>query len=38
MDRAIATFGLRLKIPQNVLERAKLVLTDVKAYGLEEIC
>lgn len=31
-DRATATFGKHLKIPQNVTERARIVLTDAQAY------
>lgn len=32
MDRAIATFGLRLRLSPSLLERAKLVLYDPQAY------
>lgn len=32
-DKTVAAFGKRLKIPQSVLERAKLVLTDRKGYN-----
>jgi hypothetical protein len=32
LDRAVATFGKRLKISPSVLERAKFVLTDKKGY------
>lgn len=31
-DRAVATFGKRLKVPPAVTERAKFVLTDKKGY------
>lgn len=31
-DRTFATFGKRLRIPLNVLERAKFVLADKKGY------